>query len=100
MKEQKVLVELNADLKFVYEVDMTEFNQKVMKVDEVEKERWEYIKSKVPDKNIKGIFDNVQEKIEKDGFECVKHIVGIREPNLQCMLKDMLLNGLTPPPQH
>ena len=99
--QTKVMTELTADLKFLFPVDMTEFNQKTVKVEDYNKERTQYIMSKLPSaEKISQIFNELEKTVEALGYECVKNITTAQEdttPNIKDFLKSIL--GTTPPPQ-
>ena len=98
--ETKVMTELTANLKFTFPVDMAEFNQQTVKVEDYRKARNEYIASKLPpSEKIFEIFNTLEKTVEALGFECVKNVVSSQEnnvPNFNDFLKS-LLNSTTPP---
>lgn len=102
--KDKITTELNIDLKFVMDVDMTEFNKQIVKVEELKEKKREYVLTKLPNQElIKSIISNFTEKLEALGYECVRNISYSSEESEKSILKDLLKSALTgnitPPPR-
>lgn len=103
--KDKITTELNIDLKFIMDVDMTEFNKQIVKVEELKEKKREYVLTKLPNQeSIKSTISNFTEKLEALGYECVKNISYSSEQSEESMLKDLLKSALagniTPPPKN
>lgn len=98
MKNEQI-IELNVDLKLTIPVDMTEFNQQTLKVEEVNKAKYDYVASKLPNEEIKNIILNSIKELENLGYKVIKnHTYSIRHdiPDFKDFLS-LLTNSLTPP---
>lgn len=96
---------LNANLKFGFMVDMTDFEDKELKAGEYQQAKKDYIESKLPDENtVKQIFEKAQKDLEELGFDCLKvNVYSDMEPKLDDFIPSLIedvLKGITPPPQY
>lgn len=105
MENNIVKTILQADLRFTYPVNMSEFNQRVLKVDDVNNARKEYLREKSPaEEKVIEIFDNLEKELSELGYTCVKNLTYSYEENPSSMLKNLLKDTLlasdipTPPP--
>lgn len=97
--KNELIMELNVDLKLTIPVDMTEFNQQTLKVEEVGKAKYDYVISKLPNEEIKNIVLNCTKELENLGFKVIKNYTYSRKhdiPELKDFLS-LLTNSLTPP---
>lgn len=96
MENNMVETALRADLKFTYPIDMTEFNQRTLKVNEIDKAREEYLREKSPAKEkVIEIFNRLEKELSELGYTCVKNITNAYENTEQCMVRDALETILT-----
>lgn len=97
MKNEQIM-ELNVDLKLTIPVDMTEFNQQTLKVEEVDKAECDYVASKMSREEVKNIVLNCVKELENLGFTVIRNHTYSKRFDIPDF-KDFLsaLSGLTPP---
>lgn len=92
MAENKKTMELDVNLTFKIDLDMTEFNQKTIKVDDLQKEMTDYIESKLDKETIKNNVCELVQKIETLGFKNIRNIVGVHNQSALLSLARELTN--------
>ncbi len=91
MENNMVEIALQADLKFTYPIDITEFNQRTLKVDEIENARKEYLIEKSPAKEkVIEIFNRLEKELSELGYKRVRNITSAYENTEQNMVSDFL----------
>lgn len=93
MSNNTQTIELNVDLGFTINVDLTEFNSRTLKVDEIQDAKFDYIKNKIPSNEIKTIIDETVQKLEALGYKNIRNITCSEEPNPLSSLRRLLLNS-------
>lgn len=99
--KNECIVELNIDLGFIAKVDMTEFNEQSIKVDEIATKRTEFVGSQLPIEKVKDIIEKAQSDITALGLDLHRNITVVETPNPLRGLTKMLgamLSGSCPPP--
>lgn len=97
MKNEQIM-ELNVNLKLTIPVDMTEFNQQTLKVEEVDKVKYDYVASKLSNEEVKDIVLNCTKELENLGYKVIKNYTYSRKhdiPDLEDFLS-LLTKSLTP----
>lgn len=105
MENNIVKTILQAELRFTYPVNMSEFNQRMLKVDDINNARKEYLREKSPaEEKIIEIFSRLEKELSELGYTCVKNVTYSYEENPSSMLKDLLkdviLGSDIPTPPH
>lgn len=67
-------LELDVSLSFSIEVDMTEFNQTTVKVEDLEKSEDQYIEAKIQTDTVKQIIEEATQRLEALGYKNFRQV--------------------------